>query len=113
MFIREDNKMRYGIDLEKKADELEFDIEEVEMLLSLFYNSSKKSLFLLKEAVGESDFDKIALYSHAIKGSSGNLMLNDIYNLSKEIEQSAKSKLDIDYMSKYMELSSMVNEIIL
>ena len=85
------------VDLQKIADELEFDLEDVEMLMGVFIESAEESLKVLEIAIADKDYESIFTSAHSIKGSSANLKLIEIYELSKEIEFSAKELKPIDY----------------
>ena len=60
--------MAFNVDIVKLAEELEFDVEDVEMLLENFWQVSKEYLQALGEAVEHSDFEAITHNAHAIKG---------------------------------------------
>ena len=100
--------MNENIDLQKIADELDFDLEDVEMLMEVFIESAEESLVSLKKAIDIVDYENIFMSAHSIKGSSANLMLNDISTLAKEIEFSAHKLIDIDYVSKFDTLQKMI-----
>ncbi len=67
------------------------------MLFDVFIKSSNENIAKLKQAIEDNDYDAIYLCSHSLKGSSGNLLVDEVYNLSKEIESAAKDKKSIDY----------------
>lgn len=99
------------LDLQKIADELEFDLEDVKMLIEVFIESVEESLTNLKEAITQDDFEMIYQSAHAIKGSAANLTLMDISELAKAIELEAKSKNKIDYQSSYNKLVEQIEYI--
>ncbi|MFA6138142.1 MAG: Hpt domain-containing protein [Sulfurimonas sp.] len=105
--------MKYSIDLQKIADELEFDLEDVEMLLEVFLESTKDSLSALKEAIDKDDFERTFRSAHAIKGSASNLTLMEISNLAKEIEYNSREKKAIDYVQKFENLKKSIENIII
>ena len=96
--------MAYNIDLEKIAQELEFDLEDVEMLLEVFLDSAKESLEDLKNGIEENNMETIFSSSHAIKGSAANILLNEISQLAKEIEVNARNNNEINYKEEYEKL---------
>jgi len=100
--------MNYNLDIQKIADELDFDLEDVEMLLEVFLEGAEESLENLKNAIDTNDFDEIFNTAHAIKGSSANLTLMDISNLAKDIETNAREKNAINYLEKYELLKIMI-----
>ena len=114
--------MSYTIDLQKIADELDFDLEDVEMLLEVFLDSSKEILLALKDLTGKTfnrlkesieknDLEAIFSSSHAIKGSAANLTLNEISDLAKEMEHNARESNNIDYNEKYLKLELLIKNI--
>lgn len=103
--------MSYTIDLQKIADELDFDLEDVEMLLEVFLDSSKEILLALKESIEKNDLEAIFSSSHAIKGSAANLTLNEISDLAKEMEHNARESNNIDYNEKYLKLELLIKNI--
>ena len=105
--------MNYNIDLQKIADELEFDLEDIEMLLEVFLESAKDSLSALKEAIDKDDLELIFRSAHAIKGSAANLTLTEISNLAKEIEYSAREKKAVNYVQKFENLKKSIENIII
>ena len=103
--------MSYNLDLEQIAQELDFDLEDVEMLIEVFLESAYENLDGLKAAIDSNNLQEIHHLGHAIKGSSANLTLMDISNIAKEIEQNAKEGNSIDYEKKYMELKTLIDGI--
>ena len=103
--------MKYNLDTQKIADTLEFDLEDVEMLLGVFLESTKDLLVSLKSAIENNDYENIIQASHSIKGSAANLTLMDISEIAKEIETSARNNLEIDYQAKFDSLEKLINNI--
>ena len=100
--------MSYSINMQNIADELEFDLEDVEMLIGVFLDSAFENLSSLNSAIQEKNFDAIQRFSHSIKGSAGNLLLHDISSIAKEIELNASEKDDIDYESNFNRLNDLI-----
>lgn len=103
--------MKNKLDLQKIADELDFDLEDVEMLVEVFIESAEESLIELKEAIDSNDYDNIFKAAHAIKGSSANLTLMNISDVAKNIELQAREKNDADYHEMYTTLRTIMDEI--
>jgi len=103
--------MDYKLDVQKIADELDFDLEDVEMLLEVFLDSTKEILESLKDAVDTNNFKDIYLYAHAIKGSASNLTLNEISDTAKEMENNARESNSIDYKERYTKLENLIQSI--
>ncbi len=103
--------MEQVINLQKIADELEFDLDEVKMLIELFVQVSNKALEELKNGIDTKNFEKIFKSAHKIKGSAANLLLNEISELAKEIEMSGREKNNIDYLLKFNKIELLIKEV--
>lgn len=103
--------MSKNIDLQKIAEELEFDLEDVKMLISVFLESANELMLNLKEAITNNNFESIHQNAHAIKGSAANLTLVDISNTAKEMELASREKSTINYMEYYKKLEKFINEV--
>ena len=99
------------IDFDRIAEDLGFEQEELTMLVGLFLESSKEEIEKMKAALDRYDLETIYKSAHTIKGSSGNLYLQDIFEISKFIELNARKGSSIDYKSKIKELESLINAI--
>jgi HPt (histidine-containing phosphotransfer) domain-containing protein len=103
--------MKYNVNLKEIADELGFEIEDVEMIMEIFLESAKENLINIKNAIEKDDRKNLAEFAHAIKGSALNLRLNEIAKLAKEIEIKAKNNEEADYKNKYEKLKELINNI--
>ena len=103
--------MEYNINLQQIADELDFDLEDVEMLIEVFLESANETMAELKQAIDSNDLEQVYQSSHAIKGSSANLTLMDISNIAKEMEHEAKAGNNLDYQGKFQELKQLIDNI--
>lgn len=61
-------------------------------LIDIYIEDFVAKYELLKKAVKQSDFKAIQMIGHSLKGSSGNLSLNGLYEISSGIESSGKEK---------------------
>lgn len=98
--IIELTRVNLGID---KNDTLE--------LLEDFFTEITTSLKELKEKIKENDYESICKISHSIKGSAGNLRINEIYELAKEIEDMGKKKNLENVNVKFKDIVQYVNGI--
>ncbi len=103
--------MKYNLDIERIARELEFDVEDVIEVVEIFLETVNDSLSELKDGIDTNDMKKIFEAAHSIKGSSANLLLEDISVLAKEIEFAGRANKNIDYISKYNELCLLIDNI--
>ena len=94
MIIKKDSKM---IDRDQIAAQLGFQRSDIDMLLTVFSKNAKASLDEMQSMILEGDIQGIRNTAHAIKGSAGNLKLEDIYQLTMRIEMAAIDSENIDY----------------
>ncbi len=85
------------IDVEMIAKELEFDIEDLIMLIDMFLDSCESSLTAIEEALNINDFETITKEAHSIKGSAANLKLERVSKFAYMMEAASKNKLELDY----------------
>jgi HPt (histidine-containing phosphotransfer) domain-containing protein len=97
------------MNIEQIAESLEFEVEDVMMLIDMFIENSKESLDLGKQAIQTNGYEEIKDAAHAIKGSAANLMMDDISVLAQEIEQNASKKEDIDYKTLFEHLELKIS----
>ena len=60
--------------------------DSVQELIDLYLTTSPEVLHNIQEAIQEQDSEKLAFWSHRLKGSSCTLGFDDIQNLSEETE---------------------------
>jgi len=97
-----------NIDLQKIADHLDFDLEDVVMLIEVFKEGAIESLKTMEKAIESNDLDTVYKSAHSIKGSSANLTLNDISNIAKDIEINAKEAKEFNYQVSYNQLEKLI-----
>ncbi len=99
------------INIEKMAEQLEFDVEDVHDLLEMFVYSAISSLEEIKKSFNEQDITGIRNGAHAIKGSAGNLLLNEIYLVAQRLEKSAMNGRTMTLLAEYRELSEIIQNL--
>lgn len=99
------------IDKDKIASELGFKRSDFDILLDLFSQNASTSLEEMKSGIEEKNMQGIADASHAIAGGAGNIQLNDIYELSMNIELAAKKGENADYHLFYQQLKTLLDSI--
>jgi len=105
--------MKFNVDIESLSNELGFDKEDVEMLLTSFVEVSRENLSNLKNSIEDEDYGSIARFAHSIKGSSLNLKLEQIAEISREIELKAKEgDSSFDYKLFFNKLEKEVEDLI-
>jgi HPt (histidine-containing phosphotransfer) domain-containing protein len=80
-------------------------------IFKTFISTIDKDLEKLKTSIDNEDFESIIQNAHKIKGASANLKINDVFEISKKIELSAKENSQIDYKSEFNKLSSCVEDL--
>jgi len=96
------------IDIRALAEALEFDIEDVEILLELFVENAQVSLANIEDAIETNDIQAIQNEAHAIKGSASNLMLADIQDMARDMENAARENRKINYLSLYSQIEEKI-----
>ncbi len=96
------------MDIEALAEALEFDIEDVAILVELFVENAQVSLANIEEAIEGNDIDTIKNEAHAIKGSAANLMLVDIQDMARSMEEAAKENRKINYLSLFSQIEEKI-----
>ena len=79
------------MEIQNLADNLGLDVEDVNELLELYIETTSADLNELKAAVNAGNAEEVHQKSHSIKGSSGNLGLNELYEAAKEIDDRARA----------------------
>lgn len=88
---------------EEMAASIGLKAKHVPMLIASFMEESVSIMEELKNSISAKDYDKIKSDAHAIKGSAGNLRLNEVYEMAKEMEfAAADSNEEFNYDS-YLE----------
>ncbi len=105
--------INYGtVNAEELAAKIGLKVKHIPILVGTYIEEGESILNSLKEAIESKDYENIQLHAHSLKGSSGNLKFDELYELAKEIELSAKNKDEsYDYEGKFEELSAGVKSI--
>jgi HPt (histidine-containing phosphotransfer) domain-containing protein len=79
------------MNLKYLADELGLDEDEYQELLELFIETTETDTSKLREGIKKNDPEITEKAAHSIKGSSGNLGLTEIYEISSKLVETARS----------------------
>ena len=79
-----------NISAEEMASNIGLNVKHIPILVGSFTTESKKLIDELEVAVSSSNYEAIGNVAHSLKGSAGNLRFNEMYELSKEVELTAK-----------------------
>lgn len=97
----------------KTIDDLKDILEDELTDLYIEYKSNTKLIIEeLKEEKENNNIEAIIRISHALKGSSGNLGLNRIYELTQKLENSLRMKTEIDIALTVEQIEKAYNETI-
>lgn len=99
------------MDKDKLAAQLGFKRSDIDMLIGIFRKNAESSLKEMYTMIRQNNMQGIADAAHAIKGSAGNLKLNEIFELSKNIEIMAKTMKNEDYETHYDQLKNMLDRL--
>ncbi|MFT5836456.1 MAG: HPt (histidine-containing phosphotransfer) domain-containing protein [Sulfurimonas sp.] len=87
-----------NISHEDMANAIGLNIKHIPILLNSFLQETPSILKALEEVINEKNYSGIKKHSHGLKGSAGNLRLNEIYEMSKELESAAsEANRDFEY----------------
>ena len=78
------------MELIKLAERLGLDVEDIRELIELYVETTTSDLAELKGAIEAKDAELAHAKAHSIKGASGNLGLDELYNPAKEIDDHAR-----------------------
>jgi HPt (histidine-containing phosphotransfer) domain-containing protein len=98
------------INIQKLAEQLEFDVEDVHELLEMFIDSAIDSIEDIKQSFANQDITGIRNGAHAIKGSAGNLLLNEVYLVAQRLEKSATEGRTMNLLGEYRELAHLIEQ---
>ena len=79
------------MDLNELTERLGLDVEDIRELLELYVETTTSDLAQLKGAIETKDAELAHAKAHSIKGASGNLGLDEMYELAKEIDDRARA----------------------
>ncbi len=78
--------------LESIAVQLGFGLDDVKTIVRVLVQEADTSMQKIKEMFKHHAWEQIALEAHSIKGSAGNMHLNELMELSKTLETAAQQQ---------------------
>lgn len=101
-----------NISAEEMAAKIGLNVKHIPILVQSFTQESKTLLEQLEIAINEKNYSEVRNVAHSIKGSSGNLKFNEMYELAKELEHSAKAANEsYPYLAAYESLKKAIESI--
>ncbi|PHQ56174.1 MAG: histidine kinase [Sulfurimonas sp.] len=79
-----------NLDYDAMAKKIGLKVKHIPVLLSSFLEDAQPICIKLKAAIDANDYEMIRGVAHALKGSSGNMRFNDIYEMATEMEFAAR-----------------------
>jgi HPt (histidine-containing phosphotransfer) domain-containing protein len=96
------------------AAKIGLNVKHIPILVQSFTAESSGIIQKLHSAIDSKDYEQIMQEAHSIKGSSGNLKFDEMYELARELELSAKDKkADYPYEEVAQSLEKAINSITL
>lgn len=101
-----------NINAEEMAAKIGLNVKYIPILVQSFTTESHGIMENLNSAVASKDYEQIMQAAHSIKGSSGNLKFNEMYELSRDLELSAKEQnADYPYEEAAQSLQKAIDSI--
>lgn len=97
-------------DIDALKNELELDQEDVVELFDDFKGFIKEAMPKLKAVIESSDMAQSRTLSHSIKGSAGNLRIQEVYAISKQMQENAEASDEESLRANLIKLESAVAE---
>jgi HPt (histidine-containing phosphotransfer) domain-containing protein len=100
----------YGnINADEMAAKIGLNAKHIPILVQSFIDESTQILESLEAAISQKDYTEIGNTAHSIKGSAGNLKFDEMYELAKEVELTAKeAKEDYPYEAACASLKNAI-----
>jgi len=100
------------VDQERALRELNIPEKMFKDLLKVFIEQGEECLDKLDDALLRRDYEEIRKTAHFIHGSSGNLRIEKIREIARDIEMDALEKRDVATMEKHVhELKRIFNDV--
>jgi HPt (histidine-containing phosphotransfer) domain-containing protein len=98
-----------NINAEEMAAKIGLNAKHIPILIQSFTDESTQIIASLESAISQKDYTEIGNTAHSIKGSAGNLKFDEMYELAKEVELSAKAgKEDYPYEAACTSLKNAI-----
>ena len=97
------------IDIEKIAQELHINKDIYLKIVDNFFNMVCADVKTIEDAIKDNNLQKIYLGAHKIKGSAGNLRIDSLAAIAKELEQNALEQItEFDYTMELEHLKQTI-----
>ena len=103
--------------ISEMAANIGLEVEEFNEIFEIYMETTATDLLALKDALDANDAEEVHRKAHSMKGSSGNLGFNELFELAREIDDHAKNntldgvdKLVHNFRDKYEKLVEEFNK---
>lgn len=86
-----------SMNIAQLAHKMGYDEEDVRIMVTMFLAKIDAQLHVLDEAAAAHDYKTLFSTAHSIKGSSGNIGLDGVYEITSEIDHAARKSEEINY----------------
>ncbi|NOQ31367.1 MAG: Hpt domain-containing protein [Helicobacteraceae bacterium] len=101
-----------NLNVEDLAVKIGLKAKHIVLLIASYKEESETILANLKTAIDANDFKNIQMHAHSIKGSSGNLKFDEIYESAKAMELAAKDQVaGYNYSETFEALKNSISTI--
>ena len=101
-----------NLDYAEMAASIGLNVKHIPILINSFLSESNGAITKLQDAIDNKDFEEIHKSAHFIKGSAGNLKLDEIYTMAQEMEHSARdSNSNFDYIGYFEAIKQAISTI--
>jgi len=101
-----------NLDYEDMANKIGLNSKHIPILIASFLEEADGGLSKLEESINQKNYTDIKSNAHFIKGSSGNLKFNELYEMSKELElASGNEEVDFDYDGYFKAIKEAISTI--
>ena len=97
------------MDFKDLASKLGFDEDDFMELVDLFVTTTLSDIEKIKKSVRQGNSQDAAAASHSIKGAAGNLGLNELFTLAKDMEKQARQGSLADFEIYVSDLENRTN----
>jgi len=98
------------IDREKAFREMDMPEDLFNELLDMFIEQTEPALHALEEAARGMDYEGLRKSAHLINGSAGNLRIDPVQKIARQIETAAAEKQDIAVIKENIKKLNVVFE---
>lgn len=97
-------------DIKKLAEELEFDIEDISILFSKYFDELKENISQMEDFLTKRDWHMLERVVHNIKGVSINLNIMDVYEEAALFDNLLKQNINNDADNHVKKLANLLRE---